>query len=57
MTIEIIMKNGDKHTLLNVYSIERISFELQVKQLTLNFLYYSRLFQVDDILKINILNV
>lgn len=56
MSVEIVFRDGTITMLKDVYAVERIDFELQIKQLTNSFMFQSSLYDASKIKKI-VINV
>ena len=56
MSVEIEFVDGTIELLKNVYAVEEINFDLQIKQLTTSFMFSSSLYDASKIKKI-VINV
>ena len=56
MSVELVFRDGTIELLKDVYAVERIDFELQIKQLTTSFMFQSSLYDACKIKKV-IINV
>lgn len=56
MRVKIVFKDKTTEVLNDVYAVERIDFELQIKQLTTSFMFQSSLYDVSKIKRL-VINV
>ena len=56
MRVKILFNDETELILNDVYAVEKINDELQIKQLTNRFMFHSTLFEIDEIKNL-ILNV